>query len=511
MNKIHLPAWIEKNKENLIVFIAAAVLAFFFLLNSSVHIWRLTDTATDSSVFKTVALMMDKGYMPYKDSFDHKGPLLYVINYLGLKISYYRGVWLFEMISMTITLFMLYKIARLRTNGFSSVLVALTATVMLFSYLGGGNLTEEYEVPFIAVGVYIFLDYLLNNRISWCRIAISGISMGAVCLLKPSGAAVWIVFSAAIFFRKIWEKEWKQLGRFILWFMIGFSIMVIPFIAWLAANGALQSCIEDYILFNTVYTSAEGGRATFSAKWNSFCTYASGTVYLMALIGIVYHLKGNKFVNITYAVYMIIDLILASMSGLTYRHYGMVLVPSVVYPLSLIMDDVEKLTSQEIARVIKTLITVYMMTAVIIPGSIGTIKAIPAYYESRNENQFDETTTELCQTVSNLTSEDDAISVYGNWDLIYVKTHRKHATKYSYQYSIGLYKPEIIDQYMEQLADELPPVIVVEDYYSFHNKGNILGFLEENGYQLVWPENTTVEDLGKDKTNAVFYRSQDEN
>ena len=97
MNKIHLPAWIEKNKENLIVFIAAAVLAFFFLLNSPIHIWRLADTDVDSSVFKTVALMIDKGYMPYKDSFDHKGPLIYVLNYWGLKISYYRGVWLFEM------------------------------------------------------------------------------------------------------------------------------------------------------------------------------------------------------------------------------------------------------------------------------------------------------------------------------------------------------------------------------------------------------------------------------
>ena len=151
------------------------------------------------------------------------------------------------------------------------------------------------------------------------------------------------------------------------------------------------------------------------------------------------------------------------------------------------------------------------MTVVIIPSSIKTIKAIPAYYASRNEAKFDETTANLCQVVSNLTSEDEAISVYGYWDLIYVKTHRKHATQYSYQYPIGQVTPEIIDQYMEQLADELPSVIVVQDHYSFYNKGNILGFLEENGYQLVWPENITEEDLGKDKINSVFYRPQDIN
>ena len=511
MKKLHLPAWIENNKENLIAFIVAAVLAFFFLVNSPIHLWRHADTGPDSSTFKTIALMMDKGYMPYKDTFDNKGPLLFLINYLGLKISYYRGVWVFEEIFMAITLFLLYKIARLKTKAASSALAALTAMSLLFNYFEGGNLTEEYAMPFIAIGVYIFLDYLLNDRISWYRIAISGISLGAVCMLRPNMITVWIVFCAAIFFRKIWEKDWKQLEQFVLWFLIGFSVMVIPFVIWLAANGALQACIEDYILFNFVYSSAEGGRATFPAKWSSFFTFASSTVYLVAFIGIAYHLKEKRFVNITYVMYLITSLFLLCMSGMTYGHYGMVLVPAVVYPLSLIMKDVDKLINQDLARVIKTLITVYLMTAVIVPDSIETIKKIPTYYAGRNGVQFDEATTELCQAVTNLTSEDDAISVYGYLDIVYVKTHRRHATQYSYQYPVGNVTHEIIDQYMEQLAEELPPVIVVQGHYSFYNMGDILGFLDRNGYQLVWPENTTVEDLGKNKTNAVFYRSQNEN
>ena len=35
-------------------------------------------TGTDSSVFRTVAMVMQQGGMPYLDSFDHKGPLLFV-------------------------------------------------------------------------------------------------------------------------------------------------------------------------------------------------------------------------------------------------------------------------------------------------------------------------------------------------------------------------------------------------------------------------------------------------
>ncbi len=508
MKTLSIPTWNKKGRETRIALIAAAVLAFFFLLNSPIHLWRRADTETDSSVFKTVAMMMDKGYMPYKDTFDHKGPLIYAINYWGLKISYYRGVWLFEAICMTITLFMLYKIARLRTKITSSVLVVLTAMGLLFDCFQGGNYTEEYAMPFIAISEYIFLDYLLNEHLSRRRIAISGFSMGVACMLKPNTIAVWIVFCVAIFFRKLFEKDWKQLGQFVLWFLIGFSVVVLPCIVWLAANGALQACIEDYILFNILYSSPEGGTATQSAKWISFFRFASRTVYLIALIGIAYHLKEKPFLNITYMAYMITGLILVSLSGKIYGYYGLTLVPIVVYPLSLIMQEVERLTEPQIARVIKILITVYMMSTVIVPKSIDTIKNILPYYLNRNGEQFDETMNEICNTVSNLTSEDEAISVYGSMDFIYVKTHRKHATLYSYQYPIGWYMPEIIDKYMEQLSDELPPIIVVQDL--FHNSRNIRDFLKKNDYELVWPTYITEEDeLDEIKTHSVFYRSQD--
>jgi uncharacterized protein (TIGR02328 family) len=37
---------------------------------------------------RVFAFMVDKGYMPYRDTFDHKGPYVYLLNMLGEKISY---------------------------------------------------------------------------------------------------------------------------------------------------------------------------------------------------------------------------------------------------------------------------------------------------------------------------------------------------------------------------------------------------------------------------------------
>ncbi len=487
--------------ESAIALFISGIVAFFFLINGPLHPWRLGVTLTDSSVFKTVALMMEKGYMPYRDTFDHKGPLIYAINYLGARIAYYRGVWLLELVFLMVTIFLLYKIARLKVRVLSSVLVTLTAFSMLFDFFEGGNFTEEYAMMFIAIGIYIFLDYLLYNRISCFRIALSGIAMGGVCLLRANMIAVWVVFCIAIFFMKIVKAEWKQLRQFVLWFIIGLSIIIVPFAIWLWVNDALSSCIEDYILFNMHYSSADGGLALFSNKWNSFWTFASETVYVFALVGILYSIRKNRFVHVTYVVYMILGLVFLCMSGMRYQHYGMVLIPTVVYPLSLITESMENLPDKGVAVVGKMLLSAYVVSTIIVPTSIKTLCSIPSYYENRDKEHYDENTTQISEMVLNMTNEDDAISVYGNMDIIYVLTQRRHATKYSYQYPIGYVMPEIMDEYMEQLEEELPSIVVVQNG---HYDDDIRTFLDRYGYNIVWPVYDAEVDY--DSNDLVFYR-----
>ena len=67
------------NVEKLVAVFFSFLFSVIFLIKSPLHPWVGDVAQTDSSVFKTVALMMEKGFMPYKDSFDHKGPFLYII------------------------------------------------------------------------------------------------------------------------------------------------------------------------------------------------------------------------------------------------------------------------------------------------------------------------------------------------------------------------------------------------------------------------------------------------
>lgn len=85
------------------------MITFVFLMQSPLNILLPNgNSATDSSVFKTIALCMEKGLMPYRDVFDHKGPLIYIYNWLGMKIAYWRGIWAIEFISLFVCFVYIY-------------------------------------------------------------------------------------------------------------------------------------------------------------------------------------------------------------------------------------------------------------------------------------------------------------------------------------------------------------------------------------------------------------------
>jgi hypothetical protein len=156
-----------KNRfEYIISFLTSVFISGVFLFNSPLHPWVHREPDIDSSVFKTVSMMMREGYLPYRDSFDHKGPLLYFFNLWGDCLSEECGVLFFELLSLSITVFAMYKIARLFCGIIPSTVSVFAALSMLFVYYEGGNFTEEYAMPFISVSLLYFLSYIKERVIS---------------------------------------------------------------------------------------------------------------------------------------------------------------------------------------------------------------------------------------------------------------------------------------------------------------------------------------------------------
>lgn len=470
--------------ENLYAILGSFVAAFIFLFNASVNIWKCADVYTDSGVFKTVAMMMERGYMPYKDTFDHKGPLLYILNYFGNSIADYKGIWIVELIFMTITFWMIYRIARLSAGIVQSVVATGASLTLLFPYFEGGNFTEEYAMPFIAISLYIFLDYFLNEKISKLRLIMCGACLGAVLLLRPNMIAVWIVFAFAVLCRVVKEKKIAEITSFLVWFIVGIGLIMLPILVWLIQNDSLEWCWDSYIVFNTMYISEEGGLSLFKTRWNTLCFFVNTTIFLVAAMVQIYNCcKKKTLVDFAYLIYMGLTLVFICLSGLILGHYGMTLVPAVVYPISQLFKIIKEISDEGTAQALGLVVSIYFMGTLILPNWISLIAAVPYVYDARLEDQRSDTVKQITSIVHEYTTEDEAISVYGNWDMIYLASERMHATRYSYQFPIGDVMPEIMDEYFEGLESELPKIIVTQITY-YDDRMN--EFLNNNGYSLHW-------------------------
>lgn len=463
-----------------------------FLLNSPLHPWINRESPTDSSVFRTIAMMMDRGYMPYVDSFDHKGPFLYILEYIGYKLSPTNGIWFIELISLTATLSILYRVARLFTNKLTSFVITLLALTTLNRYFQGGNYTEEFALPFISISLFIFIDYFANSTINKLRLTICGLSFAIIIMLRPNMIAVWIAFITIIFFKLLFQKEYKNLSYYIIWFIIGALIIALPIFFWLASNQAVRACYDCLIKFNSMYSSSRGG---FMANWETFFYFLNEPVTLISVFTIVslcIHDVENRLLNITFAFYVFVNLILASMGGIAHGHYAMVVIPTLVYPIAMFIRYVNTIIAKNSSTIITSIILIYLSSTIIVPTFSDTIIAIPSIhfdyahgYTGLNEQQI-----ELRNAIESITSEDDKISVYGNYDYIYLLANRMHATRYSFQFPIGDVNPTILDEYFEQLAEEMPKVIIVTDTYKDNERIN--NFVNTYNYSWIYSSDNAI-------------------
>ena len=112
-------------------------------------------SGVDSSVFRYIGNLMKEGFVPYRDTFDHKGIVLYFIQLLGSFISERYGIWFIELFFLCLTFYLSYYLARKYCNRFFSIMVLLFVYSLLGGFYEQGNFTESYAMPFILIGIII--------------------------------------------------------------------------------------------------------------------------------------------------------------------------------------------------------------------------------------------------------------------------------------------------------------------------------------------------------------------
>lgn len=382
------------------------MITFVFLMQSPLNILLPNgNSATDSSVFKTIALCMEKGLMPYRDVFDHKGPLIYIYNWLGMKIAYWRGIWAIEFISLFVCFVYIYKAAGIVCTRFFSVVVVLICSASLYSYFEWGNLTEEYALPFIVGSLYYFMDYFLNDYISKPRLIMCGGFLGAVCMLRINMISIWLVFCIAVLIQCVHKKIIKNVYEFLWYFLIGFFAIIIPPLFWIIIHGAFKDFLEQYFVFNVQYIDV-----SLLAQYNTFSVFINDFYIILAILVSVYMCKDHTLFHMAYVAYIFLTLVSVCISGNEYKHYGMILVPVLIYPISMLLS--KKVIKE------KHWILAFMLCMVItytIPSWISGLNKMAEYcFQEEKTKTRSDTTGKIVQYVVTNSDENDKIIVWGN-------------------------------------------------------------------------------------------------
>ena len=274
----------------------------------------------DEGVFVYIGQGILEGKVPYRDLWDHKGPLIYYINALGLWVGQHSlwGIWLVEALMLAASLVLLYRLLR-TTLGRGAALFGLLLWLAGFAIVMGGNVVEEYAVPLSVLAVVLALQRTRRAGI-WL-----GILAGLVFMLRPNEVAGAIVALLFVLGDHLQADGRKAVIRSMLEFGGGFLLVGGGFAAYFASNHALSDLLSSVFLFNLYYVSTGG---------NPILSLLSGAAYLAvpALFAVAGVLAGlfagrsplgpdqKRLLHMGAALFIVV-VPLSLLSGRVYRHY----------------------------------------------------------------------------------------------------------------------------------------------------------------------------------------------
>ena len=262
MSKIKL-----KDKKNILIFIFFTAFAFAILYICTASSPRYaTNPWNDANAFLTVGKAMANGLTVYKDIFEQKGPLLYLIHALACFISdtSFTGVYVMQSLSLCVTSFAAYKIASLYVGtGWSVASAVLTCFVTVNSscYYYGDS-AEEFCLPFLMISIYYFCRYFKNTEQALPKRSVFflvGFFAGCVAMIKFTVIGFWFAWAAYISLYTLFaKKDFKKAVVNALVFLGGMGAAIAPWIVYFAVKGGLRDFIYTYFILNaTAYPMTE--------------------------------------------------------------------------------------------------------------------------------------------------------------------------------------------------------------------------------------------------------------
>lgn len=285
----------------------------------------------DMAVYAYGGWLLKEGYLPNLDFWEHKPPLIYGINAIGLMLSgdAVWGPWLMSLLALLAALGLGYWALRGAFSVQTSLVGMALWSSMLLPSLDSGNLTEVYALPmqWSLVGIG-----LRGGR--WRFPFLAGVAAGMLAvgcfLLRPNligtAAALFLVLIVGVFIHE--RTPWTRacLGTAVGMF-VPLALVVV-----LTPAGWVEAFYEEVFLYNMSYSDARSWGRRSHVFWTGIRFQPVG---LLSWVGWGWCLwalvRGRERVQLRdrisrdvlgmVGLVVPFDTVLAAMSGRVYNHY----------------------------------------------------------------------------------------------------------------------------------------------------------------------------------------------
>ncbi len=458
----------KKIFDNLFYSIVVAFSSLISLLPVSPYFMPLTNR--DSGVFLYVGWRILSGEIPYKQVWDHKPPIIFYINALGLSITPETrwGVWIIELVFLFTAFIIGFLILKKLFGILPAIFSLITTSLTLAFLIQGGNFTTEYIIlfQFIVFWILFFILPKENNFLCWFLIGLVG---GLAFFTKQTAIGLWIAvfINLVITAKNIFDKS--AVIKNVAAFFSGGLIITLMIIIYFLINGALSDFVDAAFKFNFFYSTTISRVATrlWPIIMGIYPLTKTG-LFQFSLIGysicIVMLIKKVAIFSQRETFFKIlliglpIELLLIGASGYSHPHYYMTLVPYLFIFSAIILFFIkQQFEVYKISNIYASVFQISVIGIIIWGAFFSYYDQIKAFRGIRQERQM------VIDFIVNHTDPDDHVLFWGEETMMNYYTKRNSPTRFVYQtplYTQGYANEEMVMEYLTDITLNQPKIIV---------------------------------------------------
>jgi len=434
-------------------------------LMPAVFLGLLRPFNSDESIFMYGGMLLNNGQKPYEQLWDHKGPLLYVLNSFGLNLSLPNSAGVPFLQALFLFLVFSYILRPSKPNSsfvpnknFKYFFVTISA-FSIYLNLSSFGTTELWTLPlqlfiyFFTLGLFFSLKsnhhVLINSKVFY----IYGFTLGAIFLIRPNnglGVAFCTLFALI--------RVSATLGKSLIFLTLGFiSSLAITAVFYLPLSSQLMHAMfEQFLTYS--YDYSNGYNILQKAYGSLYFLINFVKLPLVFLLVCLITIK-SKYLKLTATRFGLVVLSIDVVSQLTSgRGYSTYLLATFAASLTLIyiLMVQTNLTATEFKAL--TVASVLMFSL-----SLST-----SDFDTRWHKGFREQKAATQYLVAH-NAPAEKIFYVGNNPYILVQSKRVSISSIIYNYPLlsKFYRdqPKLVDSYTKLIIDS-PPTLVIQDALS---------------------------------------------